>query len=341
MWHDFQLEVDETSGNSSLSSGNLSQGVNREMADPKIVIKVANAAFEQLKNDPTGNCLLAKNISNETNGLDESSTVPGTVILEISESGSFQIPREVDFLHSNKEDTADFAKIKEAAQQLAFKEQSPCSPERKRRLAPFLQSHCDQLEAYAKQPFNKSEMWKLYRFYFSPLDGLETVRTDEVCEGMPENSISGVLAKDEMSWNEQATTKSYCPHSCDEPSRTNSMPSSIYKETISRLYRRASYRSLHDAISSDNDRPTTCEVNTRGCKSSYRHHSFVGSESDKADCVHSTKRARSSKLRVDLYPRIKVILFIVSDLETTDGLRLTDTLTVIYIFGFVFLFFFR
>mmetsp|Transcript_13889 Transcript_13889/g.19888 ORF Transcript_13889/g.19888 Transcript_13889/m.19888 type:complete len:851 (-) Transcript_13889:139-2691(-) len=317
MWHDFQLEVDETSGNSSLSSGNLSQGVHREMADPKIVIKVANAAFEQL-NDPTGQCLLSKNITNEIHGLDESSTVPGTVILEISESGSFQIPREVDFLHSNIEDTVDASKIKAVAQQqLAFREQSSCSPERKRRLAPFLQIHCDQLEAYAKQPFNKSEMWKLYRFFFSPLDGLETVKTEEVCKSTPENSISDVLAKTELAWNEPAITNSYCPHSCDEPSRTNSMPSSIYKETISRLYRRASYRSLHDAISSDTDRPATCEVRARGCKSSYRHHSFVGSERDEGDCAHSTKRARGSKLRVDLYPRIKIKLEVLKK-QTND-----------------------
>ena len=97
MWQEYQVEgvmsltEDTNSSTSSLSGGSRNEITTREIADPKVVIKVANRLFERM-NDPSGSTLLQA--SDDTGTLNNGPIIPGSgaIIMEMSESGSLVIP---------------------------------------------------------------------------------------------------------------------------------------------------------------------------------------------------------------------------------------------------------
>jgi len=310
MWRDSPMEVtnsaEESSVASSQSGGQPNQFENRDVADPKTVIKVANLAFEKL-GDATGQ-VLAKPDTDYAGKLNDSLVVPrNAVILEISKSGVLQVPRDIEFLLTKREATRDISKVK-TAPQISLEAHSSCTSMSKRRLATLLQVHRIQLEALSRKTFNKSELWKLHRIYFSPIDGENSVELKKDLNRSPDDESAHasdhVTPPSFVVSDVKPIVQSYRHNG---PGRTSSMPTSICRMAQSRLQRRASYTSLHDALTTTPSVSTRCEEQTQELQGTRRRYSYGKVETDEGDeRLPSTKRARSSKTRVDLYPRIKV-----------------------------------
>ncbi len=316
MWQDCQLEgasmAEETSSStSSLSGGSRNEVTNRDIADPKIVIKVANRMFEKM-NDPNGTILL-QSADDDTDALRDCPTVPGSgaVILEMSNSGSLIVPEEIGFLRSYGETSTDPSSV--ITPKFSISAQSSCSLQQKRKLAPYLQIHCDPLDGLSKKPFNKSEMWKLRRIYSSPIDCDNVDTTKNSCKGKTWNALSTAATQEEpppFQPNSAIHGISGLNYGLEATSRANSMPSTIYKKSKSQLYRKPSYRCLKDVTALTVDASSHFEGPSRECQRTYWRHSFAEVERGDGEILPSSKRARGNKLRIDLYPRIKVACII-------------------------------
>lgn len=315
MWQEFQVESaslieDTNSSTSSLSGGSRNEITIREIADPKVVIKVANRLFERM-NDPSGISLLQA--LDDTDTLNNRPTIPGSgaVIMEISESGSLVVPEEIGFLRSQNEPSPG-AKVHGFGTFLP-NPQSSCTLEQKRKLAPYLQVHCDALDGLAKKPFNKSEMWKLRRIYSSPVDYPDAHTTENDSKGKTWNALSFTGTEEDTSPFQHGNVT----HGINNPtiglestSRAHSVPSTIYKKSKSQLYRKPSYRCLNVVTELNVDDPSQIEGHSKESQSIFWRHSFTEVERGDGESLVSNKRARGNKLRIDSYPRIKVACII-------------------------------
>lgn len=278
--------------------------------EPSIVVELAKKTYDTLVQD--GADVLSKLPNTSHNTIEASPIATDNIVYEsaVRSASGLSTLATMDRTSSAcfGEKTKSFVVAPQAATPIATHEE--IDPMRKKRIAEWLCTHLEHLNNIAQQPFNSSDLSRLYQHYFSPVVN-ESGGSAGRCPSIPlSEAIDSFISRETGDFPICATNVPLHSSTSTLMEQSSSTPNSAMG-SLPMLKRKVSYRFLGDATlssapklaGSPSGRRQSAPINQSSTIPFLLDGGPVGSS-----LPPKTKRARRNRSRISFLPRLKARL---------------------------------